>query len=202
MEFSVIFPIIALVIGWLLNELSRYFITHYKKHDAIGQTLSSLLTVRSHMAIIQYYSNYITTKHAPSKLTVPEYKMLYRKFFPFNKEAYQNIQDSIVIIASSDPILASELRVNVLSADFFSKLSSIVEGDEREDKLFLDFISNLDDQLLPYIDEIILQLARKHGILTIFRAKHSLSKKIHLSKEAENSLTEFLQQLDETRKIE
>ncbi len=197
--FTIIFPVITLVIGWLLNVLYRYFIANYERHGAIGQTLSNLLLIRSHMANIQVFSNYITTRMKPPLPTIPEYKKLYREIFPFYDEAHQKINDSITVIASSDPVLASKLRLNELGVDIFSKLSSKVESYDDEDRLFLDFISNIDDKILPYLDDIILKLAKKHGKLTHFRAKRFMREKIDVTGDMDSALKEFQKKLEELR---
>jgi hypothetical protein len=200
MEFSIIFPIIALVIGWLLNELSRYFIFRYEMHGAIGKTLLNLLTTRNKMKNIQYYSNYlINTLNLP--ISNSEMRMFYRKLFPSNDELYQNMKESITTIASTDPVLALTLRDNIIGTVFFDKALSMVEGNEKEDQLFVNFISNLEDKTIPLLDSSILQLARKHGIYTFFHIKHHLKEELKVVPEMENMLKDFKKQLDEIKKF-
>lgn len=74
MEVSVIFPVITLIIGWLLNEFSRYFGFRQQRHGAIGQTLSQLLVIRAHMGNIKLCIDLMTTDLKMPLSSIPEFK--------------------------------------------------------------------------------------------------------------------------------
>ncbi len=197
MEVSLILPVIALIIGWLLNEFSRYFGFRQERHGAIGQTLSQLLIVTTHMSNIKLLTDFMTTDLTVPLSTIPEFKRLYTELMPYSgEEVDQEMRDSVAVIASFDPLLASQLSMNMGASDAFTKLLYKVEGNEESDELFIDFISKLENKVLPLLEEATLSLAKKHGLLTYFRVKR-LMKEQQIPEDMKNRLIEFKEKLDE-----
>lgn len=201
MEVSVIFPVIALIIGWLLNELSRYFGLRQERHGAIGQTLSQLLIVRMHMNNVNLLTDFMTTELKIPVTSMPEFKRLYDELIPYSgKEVEQNMRDSIGVIASYDPLLASVLSINMGVSDMFTKLSYKIEGNEEDNAIIINFLSTLENKLMPLLNEAILSLAKKHGLLTSFRVKRLMNEEQHIPEEMKNRLIELKRKLNELPK--
>jgi hypothetical protein len=195
MQLSIILPIVTLVLGWLLNELSRYFVFNYEMHGAIGKTVLNLLEIRNKLKNIQFYSQYITkTLNLP--VEAPEMRLLYKKIFPSNEELYQNIQQSIISIASSNPVLAYQLKENITGLSVFDKVFLLIEGNEEGDRLFANFLASMEYQTLPLIDDSLLQLAKKHGLITYLKTKHQLNTAIKIDPEMEKTLNKFKETME------
>lgn len=113
------------------------------------------------------------------------------------EEVDQKIRDSIAVIASFDPLLASMLSANIGASDVFTKLSYKVEGKGESDELFIDYLFNLENKMLPLLDEATLILAKKHGLLTYFRVKRLINKGQYIPEDIINRMKEFNKKLDE-----
>ena len=203
MEFSFIFPVVALILGWLLNELSRYLGLRHHRHGAVGQALSRLLAIRDHLKQIQLVTLYATENLQMSYDDfVPEFKKNYRNLFPFYSDLYQNIDDSVSVIASFDPFLASQLYSNKTIGDMFIKLSSTVNANEdkkEDDNHLLNYISRLDDNMLPVIEESILKLSKKQGFFTYFRVKSLFNKKPEIPDEIFRIIEDYQNKFNESQ---
>lgn len=198
MEVSVIFPVIALIIGWSLNELSRYFGFRQQRHGALGQTLSQLLVIRAHMCNIKLLTDLMAKDFKMPLSSIPELKRLYSELMPYSgEEVDKKIRDATAVIASFDPLLASMLSTNISASDVFTKLSYKIEGKGESDELFIDYLLNLENIMLPLLDEATLILAKKHGLLTYFRVKRLMNKGQYIPEDIINRMQEFKDNLDE-----
>ena len=198
MEVSVIFPVIALIIGWSLNELSRYFGFRQQRHGALGQTLSQLLVIRMHMINIKLFTDILTGDFKMPLSSIPEFKRLYSELIPYSgEEVDQKMRDAIAVIASYDPILASVLSTNIGVSNIFTKLSYKIEGKGESDELFIDYLSSLENKMMPLLDEATLTLARKHGLLTYIRVRLLIRKGQYIPEDIINRMQEFSKNLDE-----
>ena len=201
MEVSIIFPVITLVVGWLLNEFSRYFGFRQQRHGALGQTLSQLLVIRAHMCNIKLLTDLMAKDFKMPLSSIPELKRLYSELMPYSgEEVDKKIRDATAIIASFDPLLASMLSTNISASDVFTKLTYKIEGKGESDELFIDYLLNLENIMLPLLDEATLILAKKHGLLTYFRVKRLMNEEQHIPEEMKNRLIELKGKLNELPK--
>jgi len=130
--------------------------------------------------------------------SIPELKRLYSELMPYSgEEVDKKIRDATAIIASFDPLLASMLSTNISASGVFTKLTYKIEGKGESDELFIDYLLNLENIMLPLLDEATLILAKKHGLLTYFRVKRLMNKGQYIPEDIINRMQEFKDNLDE-----
>lgn len=84
-------------------------------------------------------------------------------------------------IAGLDPLLAFALRSKDVAGSVGSWLGEIVTKDNSATAILPFFNSLVSGKLIPSFNDAILMLARKHGLLTWWKARRALDRKVDTS---------------------
>lgn len=196
MDLSNIIPVLALLLGWFLNEVTRHFGIRREKQKAVSQAIADLLEIRHGFVSIRMIVEEIAKRFQLSPEKQPEIKEFFKSIFPHPTANFNERYDSTVtLIASSDPILGFRLRSKNLIGEYLSNLSALVDNDAESQALFSEYEAKLQNILIPDIEENILDLAKQHSLVTWFRVRHLLNRKQGMPKELDKLLREMEEKL-------
>lgn len=186
MEFSNILPVLTLILGWLLNEASRYLGIRKEKRESIAQAISDLLEVRHQIVAIRTVVEQLTERFNIPPEVRPMMTEFYRQLIPLPEDLSKRYDNAVTIIASTDPILGFQLRSKNLFGEYMSKLSLLINADKRTRLTLVDFETKLENMIIPQLEESILNLSKKHSPRTWFQVRRLLKKKLELPEEVDN----------------
>jgi hypothetical protein len=201
MEFSSILPVLTLVIGWFLNEASKYLGFRREKRGAIAQAIADLLEIRHQMVSIRTIVEQMTKKfNLPSEVS-PIIKEFYKNLFPVPTDLSGRYENAVTLISSSDPILGFELRSKNLIADYISKLSLLASQDVETRTILGDFEDKLEKMIIPELEDSILELTKKHSLITWYRVRRLLNKKQEIPEQLEKLWREFQEKFERQQNV-
>lgn len=180
-------PIAALVIGWLLSEVSHYLLARRERRKAISGALSDLLEIRHQFIALNVTVNELkklipaelltADTEAQLRVALAEYM---RQQFPKWQEMSQKLGDrfdeSVTLVASIDPILGYKLRSKDLVQHFFGVLDSICAGDAKTAALWSQVNQAVFEDLTKELDTHVTSLAWKLGPISRRRTASVLAK--------------------------
>lgn len=190
MELSSILPVLTLILGWFLNEASKYLGLRREKRGAIAQAIADLLEIRHQMVSIRMVVEKMTEKfNLPSEVG-PAMKEFYKKLFPVPTDLSERYEKAVTLISSSDPILGFKLRSKNLVSEYISKLTLLANRDVETRTIIGDFEGKLEKIIIPQLEESILELTKKHSLLTWLRVRNLLNENQEMPEQLEKLLQE------------
>lgn len=173
-NYNIYLPIIGILLGWLLNELSGRFKGYHDDIKTIKKILSYLLYLRDYQITI--INNFRESAKYATELKLDFHKMEKRrqrnndlsfiKIIEIN-QMYESIRDEISLI---DPILAYKISNLVLPMRDFEKMN--FNEISKVDTLYISTILRYENVLelgIVGIDNAIKKLSFKIGIVSYFK---------------------------------
>lgn len=180
---TMIVPLLAVALGWLLNELSSLVRLRREDRRTAGPVLTDLLEIRHRLltlneAVREYVKELGKHLQLPSQaqLQFQQYlQTLLQTSFPQSPRFIEKYEEAVSTLARVDPIRAFRLRSQPLIAPFLDWLQSLAASTETDAQIWSTvFEPELLGKFKPHIEELILDVARAHGWLTWWRARRRL----------------------------
>jgi len=184
---EIIFPLIGVIIGWLLNEVSSLMRLKYDDVKAYRSTLTDLFRMRS------YLNNILLNIHRAAeyanKLNFDIAEMEKRRRRN-NELIIENIDDieksfksSLNKISCIDPLIAYDISSFI---DGLTKLNALkLDNVVKDNLLYINAILQIEitlEIMMMKFDKTIVKLSKKVGVVHYFKIKKYL-KKICIAKE-------------------
>jgi len=186
-------PIFAVVVGWVLHELSDTIRARREDRRAAGRTLAELLDLRH---LIR--ARVLLIKEIRSRTIVPpEAEPIIGNFISsLVGQVTQGMSDrynkAVDSISGRDPLLAFELRSKDQLDPLMNTLRPLVGSDPAAGSKLSALENNLREELLPRLDALVYKLAWSHDWKTWVRVRWR-SKNLHeASAELRSSLDSIL----------
>lgn len=175
----------ALVIGWLLSEVSHYILDRRERRKAISSALADLLEIRHNFVSLEVAISEIKKlipKEVLSADAEPQLRIFLtqhiQQLFPqwqqMSHDASARYNESVTLVASIDPILGYQLRSKDLSQQVFVFLTSLFAQDAKISQLWQEVNQSLFKDLTGALDSYIKRLAWKRGPITWWKARRML----------------------------
>ncbi len=199
---NLILPIFTLFIGWLLSESSQYFRRGDARKQVIRRALSDLLEIRHRVMGVQFILNEIEQRIELPKTALIQLRTCLPDSLKVDTKLSDRFNAALDELSSYDPFLAYRLRAKDIIGfiDKFMRLySSTTESDTAE--LIYDAHEQLENMLLPHLDEIIKDTAWCIGFSKIdwFRATSHLKNSENPNEEVKKMMDDFIERLKPTK---
>lgn len=169
-------PILAVVIGWWLNELSQSLRVRRSARGALGRAIVDLLELRLRLIAQHYSLPMVSGGRAVDPVHEAEAKAFLASVLPSMEHLTARYEEAMHTVAEADPALAYDMRSKDQLPQHFERLRSA--GKEigfppaaiARMEVFLVKIG-IDD-----LGDTTLKLARRHSWITWWRVRHRLGK--------------------------
>ncbi|MFZ0332519.1 MAG: hypothetical protein WBG29_05580 [Candidatus Acidiferrales bacterium] len=200
---NVIIPLLAVALGWLLNELSSLIRLRREDRRAAGPVLTDLLEIRHRLLTLnEAAKEYVKElgKHlqlsSQAQLQFQQYlRTFLRTSFPQSPLFIEQYEEAVSMLGRVDPIRAFRLRSQPLIAPLLDWLQNLAASTETDTQIWSTvFEPELLGRFKPHIEELILDVARAHGWLTWWRARRRLAEPT-LSEADRKWISDFIEKL-------
>lgn len=185
--YNIIIPIVSVILGWILNEVSQRFKRNRNQKQAIAKAISELLEIRDDILVMpKFFERYRKKLGLPVEQWLKVRASIY-EFLPKNKNMKTKYDEAIDIISEYDPILGYKLRSKDKIGYYLERMENISDSDLSSQIFINNYKKYIINKVKPVLDKTIIELSKKHSIKTRFKIKRQLEKSIDLDK-----LDEFL----------
>ena len=183
--------VVGALLGWFFSQLGQWFVVRREERKAVARVLSDLLEIRHRLLAIPK-----TVETMAEKLSLPPgdavamtMKVVLSRFLPPHEELAKRYQESVSLVAASNPILGFQLRSKDVASPLLEYLRELAVADGPSSAVLF---SKLEKGLLPHINSdlelLIMQMARTHGWRTWFRTRRVLKYPLDLPESLMESL--------------
>lgn len=173
-------PLLGVVIGWLLNQSGQWFSTRREEKRAVARALSALLEIRHRMLAIPQAAEYLIKNfpvppeaHAPIKVVLAQ-------FFPPDANLTKRYGEAIDLVAASNPILGFRLMSQDAVAPLLDHMRALSLADAPSTAIMAKLEPELLQVYTPHLENLIKELAWRHGFATRFRVGRALNRRFEL----------------------
>lgn len=184
--------IIALVVGWSLNEASHYIRTSKEHKAAIANALSILLEVRFQAVGINCVMNELKTRGAPDEI-IPVIRILLDTVIPNSTALDDEYTESMKTVAKTAPLLAYEYRSRNTIPSFLRNWRSMASEQGMPLKEIEEMESQLNSMIIPRLNELIIHLAEVHSKKSTSAVAEILKNPVEMPK----GFSEFLKNVEQ-----
>jgi len=157
-------PVLTLVIGWSLNELSRKFGKNSAHKEAIGRALFDLLEIRHRLITVQYLTTTMAENYTiPNEARPHIRKLLEDMIWPLDNIS-ERYEVAVNLIAGKNPIAAFKWASGGQIPALLNKLKSIFREHGIDSAEIYDTEIKLTKILIPKINEIAFELGSMHSM--------------------------------------
>lgn len=187
-NWNYIVPVIAVLLGWLLNEFSFFFRTRREDKGAFARVLTELLELRHRAFAIRRIQELFKTQLPVPPETQIALTSATEAFLPNFEDLAKRYNEAVDSVASTDPMLAFRLR----SQDFFPSLSRTLRGlaisDKKVAQVWQEIENELNTLLNPLFDEFLIELAKRHS----FRSRRAVRRYLKKLEKSPVELEQFI----------
>jgi hypothetical protein len=193
MELGGLIPVLALVLGWALNEFSSSLRIRREDRRAAGPLLTDLLEMRHRLfgldaAIAELRAHLPIPPEAE-----PFLKQLILQLIPEAPKYEERFEDAVREVARGNPILAFRLRGQPFVLPMLSQLRGIAAPDQAASLVWHRIVEpGFLDLLKPNLEDLILEVAKAHGWWTWFRAWRRLKTPLELTPSEKDRVSAFV----------
>jgi hypothetical protein len=182
-------PLAGVAIGWGLNQFGQWFVFRRDERRAIGRALADLLEVRHRLLGIPKVVEALRTKLSmPADAQAP-LKVAVGALFPPDEGLAKRYEESVNLVAGTNPILAFRMRSQDMVGPFIHRLRTLALQDGPQAvALFSTIEDHLFRHLSPNLERLIRELAKRHG----WRTRLETNRRLELPFEAPEEFWEAL----------
>jgi len=176
MKIEYWFPVLTLIAGWFLNELSCFFRLRREERKPFAIAMTDLLDIRHRLRAVSTTVGEIKKRFPMS----PDNELVVRRFcqdFIAQTETLQRrYNEAVTLIATVDPILAFRLRSKDEFPSLLQQLRPFLDTDVQTRPFVAQIEAKLSCAFLEYLEESIVQVAKAHSMRTWWRIRKYLRK--------------------------
>jgi hypothetical protein len=190
-------PVIAVVVGWVLHELSDKIKLNREDKRAAGKVLAELLDLRHSIRGIPV----VLAELRKRTNMPPEAEPAVRTFFSsMISQATAGLSErynaAIDLLAGPLPLLAYQLRSKDRLHPVLDQLRAIMANDPKAPVLFAAIEDKMRSEVLTRMDALVFELAWMHGWRTWLRVRWNSRKPDEAAKEVGEFLDSMLKNLN------
>lgn len=189
--------IVALIVGWALNEASQYLRSSKDHKSAIANALSILLEVRYQMLSIEYVFGMLKEQGAPDAL-IPRFRLLMNTIIPSTSTLDSDYAESMKVVARTAPVLAYQYRSRNSISSFIQNWRTMASEHGAPLEEIEKMESQLNSLIVPKLNKIIIELAKTHSYKSYKEVISIIEKPIELPKELSGFFDEIKRKANNT----
>jgi hypothetical protein len=179
MEVGGLFPVLTLLLGWALNEVGSLARLRREDRRAAGPVLTDLLEIRHRLvgleAAMRRFGKDLQIP-AQARLQLQQY---IRALVPDPPKFIENYEEAVSNLARVDPVRAFRLRGRSLIVPFLAQVEAIAASDQAGSDIWSGVVEpKVMARAVPSLENLILDIARAHGLRTWWRAWRHLGKPV------------------------
>ena len=188
---SVLVPVVSLIAGWFLNEMSKKSQMSRERRALIGRALSNLLELHHRIRAVENTLQLLMSRFELTTEAEVIVRQFIQRIIPQNDKYVAGYEDAIGQLSESDPVTAFLLSTNAQIPGFLTLIRTVssIEGMPDADLAF--FEKQLKEILVPHLKQAIKELAKLHGKSTRRQVNKLLDSPVEIPEE----LNQFLQKL-------
>ncbi len=172
---SGIITLLAVALGWFLNELSTGLRHRREDRRAAGPVVMDLLEIRHRLIALNDVKENVF-----DKLQIPAQVQLYLKQYictllPDPPKFAERYEDAVSTLARVDPVQAFRLCGKSGIGPFIAQLSGLAASDQSSSEFWNMVEPGVLMRFMPHLEELILDVARVHGWRPWWRARRRLN---------------------------
>jgi hypothetical protein len=171
-NWTLILPLVGVVVGWVLNEFSHVFRLRREERRAIGRVLSDLIGIRRHLLAVKVMAEQIGKHGNFSAQEQVYFQWIIDSFMPELEDFHNKYQESVKIVSGIRPVLGFWLGLQDQSRPVIRRIREVMAINEQASTKWLELSPHLTDT--ESLDGIIVKLARLHGWRTLYNVKNHL----------------------------
>lgn len=183
MQLEYWFPVLSLILGWLLNELGQLSRLRREERKAFGRAIADLLEIRHELKAFNVVFGEIKKRFAVSPNDEFVAKKLLEDFIPQTENLQERYNEAVTLIASVDPILGFRLRSKDQFKLLLRKSRLLLENDESTKSFITQFEDRFSDKFVEILEKLILDCAKVHKWKTWWKVRRRFLKPEDISKE-------------------
>lgn len=157
-----ILAMLAVFVGWGLNEFSHVYRSSREHKQAIAHALSILLDVRFQAIYLENMIPILKEQGIPSE-AMPVIRTLLENIGLGKDGLSEEYEEALEIVAKNAPLVAFEYRSRASFPQFIKKMRGIAL-ESGMDPAGMELIeSNLHSMIVPRMDELVISLASLHS---------------------------------------
>jgi len=177
-------PLAGVAVGWGLNQCGQWFVFRRDERKAIGRALADLLEVRHRLLAIPKALEAMTSRLGMSADAQAPLRVIFGALFPRDEGLTKRYEESVNLVAGTNPILAYRLRSQDMVGPFLQQLRALAAQDGPQSiALFGTVEDHLLRQLNPHLERLIRELAKRHGWRTRWETNRRLQEHFEVPEE-------------------
>lgn len=129
MDIDKLLPVLTLVLGWSLSELSHYLRARREKTAALARAISDLLEIRHRMLVTKLVADELKRRFQVPDDAFARLRMFLGIVLPEPHGIHERYDQAVSEIASHDPVLGFQMRSQNAIPQFLSAIDSMAAGD-------------------------------------------------------------------------
>jgi hypothetical protein len=176
-DLEKLFPVLALILGWALNELGSSLRLRREDRRAAGPVLMDLFEIRHRIVALDAWRKEMITHFPIPAQAQLQLQNIVLTLMPTSPNLAERYEEAVSTLALVDPILAFRLR-GLPSLD---PLLTQLRGLAALKQVDSEFWSGIGEPtmmapLIEHLEESILDVAKAHGWRTWWQARGRLKK--------------------------
>ncbi len=174
MDFNVIIAISGIIIGWLLNELSKYFSVKRENRKIINKQISVLFSSYSSVKLLLKLNERYKKDFELKNVDVKKFNYQTRAYLKVISKLDENLYEICSSLAAFDPFLVTSLMINFQTKVELDVNKIIFDEDVN---ITIDDLENRIDVLRVYDEvlyDVIARVLKKNRYLSYLRFKASV----------------------------
>ncbi len=192
-DMDKIITLLAVTLGWFLNEVGRAFELRREGRRAIAEVLTDLMEIRHNLLAIEKLRDVLSTTLRVPADRLPPVQDWIEPWLPDAKKFAERYEEGVRALARADPILAYRLRSHAIIRPALADLRKLAIAGGEPPNLWGRIERSLVGIVGPHLDELILEVARLHGWITWVRVRHLIRKPLALTSEEERSFARLVE---------
>ena len=171
----IILPIIAIVIGFFLNEISQILRRRYGEKSALNEALCNLLTLRLWIVRTTTVMDDYCHRFGMQRIAAIHGLAIIESVFGIVENLANNFANSVRVAASVEPLIAYDIHsyevVPLLLAHLRKSITEDNVGVDDAERASRQIEKQITTLVLPELDKALLRLAFRRSLLTWWRVK-------------------------------
>lgn len=166
---NIIVALVSVVVGWFLNEISKYFSYRQELRSARGIVLSFLYSLHTNFRLAHHIKKQISevvSEESSSQISL----QILRYQFGLLAEMKEDFFQAVIEVSKEDPVVSMDVFYKVYY------IMSIVELFHEEGPEYWPSMEKLlvSPDVFDKLNSYILRLSRRHGLLTWYRMRRAM----------------------------
>lgn len=194
--------IVAVIVGWSLNELSFHLRVRLEDRRSIGRALSELMEIRHELIALPKIMEVVRTKIPIPSEAGPQIRQALESLLPYSEGLEKRYDAAVTSVSGAFPMLAFELRSKDALRPFLARMRVLLQSDAEAQLFWSKMEDRIVRHLTPALDRLILRLARRRGLRTWWDARSRLRGVFDMPNDFDDFFSEIAAKMQEAAQAE